>query len=166
MPRERSVLRHSRPRRYTYNVRRIRRTLSYDYQGVAELFHLHINGIRRWVKAGLPTIDDRRPHRIHGSDLIAFLAKRQGNRKRKCLPDEMYCCRCRAPRRPMLGQVSLERPNSRQIMIRGRCELCGTRMNRGGAVSRLSEIERLFTVTMAPARLDESSSPTVNDHFE
>ena len=143
-------------RRYTYNVRLVRRDLSYTIQEIAELFNLHPNAVRRWVKAGLPTIDEHRPQLIHGSDLIDFLNKRQQSRKQRCAPDEMYCCRCRAPRRPRPGTVVVDRLNARQFMIRGRCELCGTRMNRSGSVARLAEVERAFAITTAPARLDET----------
>jgi hypothetical protein len=45
----------------TYNLRLIRRTCSYTVHEVAELYSLHPNAVRCWVKKGLRTIDDRRP---------------------------------------------------------------------------------------------------------
>ena len=51
--------------------------------------------------------------------------------------------------------------NARQIMVRATCELCGTRMNRGGLLDRLPEIERVFTITAASLRLDETADPLV-----
>jgi hypothetical protein len=148
-------------RKYTYNVKLVRRDYCFTIQEVAELFGLHPNAIRRWVKAGLPTIDDRKPKFIHGSDLIDFLNERQRSRKRRCGPDEMYCCRCRAPRRPAAGRVVVEQLNARQIIVRGVCELCSARMNRGGSVGRLGEVLQNFAVTKAPTRLDETADPTV-----
>ena len=149
------------PRRYTYNVMLIRRDCSYSVQEIAELFHLHVNAVRRWLKASLKTIDDRKPQLIHGSDLIAFLRQRQKGRKQPCAPDQMYCCRCRAPRRPAGGQVIVERLNARQIMIRGTCELCGARMNRGGSLARFAQVEQSFTVTKSPTPLAEPACPPV-----
>lgn len=148
-------------RKYTYNVRLIRRDLSYTIQEIADLFSLHPNAVRRWVKAGLRTIDDRRPVFIHGSDLIDFLNDRQRGRKHKCAADEMWCCRCREPRRPKAGRVVVDRLNARQLMLRGECELCGARMNRGGSAAGLAEVERTFTVTAAPPRLSETTGPVV-----
>jgi hypothetical protein len=148
-------------RKYTYNVRLIRRDLSYSIQEIADLFSLHPNAVRRWVKAGLPTIDEERPKLIHGSDLIDFLNTRQRERKRRCAPGEMYCCRCRASRRPKEGRVVVDRIGARQLMVRGECELCGTRMNRGGSLERLREVEREFTVTAAAPRLGETVEPAV-----
>jgi len=150
-----------RRRRYTYNVKLVRRDFSYTIQEIAELYHLHPNAVRRWVKAGLATIDDRKPHFIHGSDLIAFLGERRRSRKQRCAPDEIYCCRCRAPRRPERGRVVVDRLNARQLIIRGKCELCGSGMNRGGALARLPEIEMAFNVTAAPTRLSETTDPLV-----
>jgi hypothetical protein len=147
--------------RRTYNIRLIRRTCSYTVHEVAELYGLHPNAVRRWIKEGLRTIDDRRPQLIHGSDLIAFLGARQRGRKRRCAPDEMFCCRCRAPRRPKGGRVAVDRLNARQVIIRGECELCGTRMNRGGSRARLTEVERAFNVTAASPRLRETADPAV-----
>lgn len=149
------------PARRTYNLRLVRRTCSYTVHEVAELYSLHPNAVRRWIKQGLRTIDDRRPQLIHGSDLIDFLGERQQGRKHRCAPDEMFCCRCRVPRRPKGGRVAVDRLNARQIIIRGECELCGTRMNRGGSLARLHEVERAFNVTVAPPRLRETTEPAV-----
>ena len=151
-------------RTYTYNVRLIRRDLSYSVREIADLFRLHPNAVRRWVNAGLQTIDGGRPQLIHGSHLVDFLDQRQRGRKRRCGPDEMYCCRCRAPRRPKEGRVAVDRVNTRQLMIRGECELCGARMNRGGSLDRLSDVEREFTVTAAPPSLSETANPAVMCH--
>ena len=151
------VNRPERRRKYSYNVRLIRRDLSHTIQDIAELFGLHPNAVRRWIKAGLHTIDDHRPQLIHGSDLIDFLKKRQQGRKQCCGPGEMYCCRCRAPRRPTPRSVVVDRHNAGQLMIRGDCDLCGTRMNRSGSVAQLAEVERAFAVTTAPARLGETA---------
>jgi hypothetical protein len=148
-------------RKYTYNVRLIRLSLSYTIHEIAETFDLHPNAVRRWVKAGLRTIDDRRPQLIYGSDLIGFLRKRQQGRKHRCGPGEMYCCKCRAPRRPRSGCVVVDHLNARQLMIRGECELCGTRMNRGGSLARLAEVELAFATTAAAPRLGKTSDPPV-----
>jgi hypothetical protein len=155
-----------RRKRHTYNLRLIKRDFSYTIHEVAELFGLHPNAVRRWAKAGLVTIDDRKPQLIHGTDLFQFLSGRQRARKQHCAPDEMFCCRCRVPRRPAGRRVVADRRNESQLMIRGVCEICGTRMNRGGLLTRLLEVERLFTVTTAPPRLEETSDPAVVCQFQ
>ena len=143
----------------TYNVRLIRRDYSYTIQEIAELFSLHPNAVRRWVKDRLRTIDTHRPQLIHGSDLIEFLSRRQQGRKRGCGPDEMYCFRCHEPRRPAGGHVAVEQLGPSRLILRGSCALCGTRMNRAVSMARLPEFERSFTVTAASPRLVGTSAP-------
>jgi hypothetical protein len=144
-------------RRCTYNVRRIRRDFSYSIQEIAELFALHPNAVRRWLKEGLRRIDGQKPHLVHGSNLIDFLAQRQKQRKRHCEPGEMFCCRCRAPRLPRADTVTIDTVNARHSMIRGICELCGTKMNRGVLVERIADAETAFNLTPTSQRLKETS---------
>jgi hypothetical protein len=44
---------------------------------VASLSGTHKNTVREWVKAGLPTCDDKRPMLILGHDLATFLQARR-----------------------------------------------------------------------------------------
>ena len=155
-----------RARKYTYNTRLVRRGLSYSIQEIAELFGLHPNAVRRWAKDGLPTIDDRRPHLVYGADLIEFLNRRQKGRKRPCAADEMFCCRCRAPRRPAGGRATIEQVNARQFRLQGTCEVCGAPINRGGSLARLPEVAKAFTITAAPAHLDDTAGPVVKCDLE
>ena len=143
----------------TYNLRLIRRDHSCTVQEIAELFSVHPNAVRRWVKDGLGTIDNHRPQLIHGTDLIEYLQRRQRGRKRRCAPDQMYCFTCRVPRRPAGGRVAVVQLSPARWMVQGPCELCGTSMNRASSARRLAELERTFTVTIASLRLDGTSAP-------
>jgi hypothetical protein len=69
---------------------------NYTVDEIANLFGVHKNSVRNWVKGGLPTSDDRRPMLILGRDLVAFLHARRVKNKRPCQPGEIYCMRCRA----------------------------------------------------------------------
>jgi hypothetical protein len=143
-----------------YNVRLIRRDYSYTVQEIAELFNLHPNAVRRWLRdGGLRTIDASRPQLIHGSDLIDFLSRKQLNRKRGCAPDEMYCFKCREPRHPASGRVTVADLGPTRVFLQGTCELCGTRMNRALTAARLPELERVLSIRTASSHLDGTSSP-------
>jgi len=50
---------------------------------VARLLGKHKNTIRRWLKTGLSTIDDKQPMLILGTDLVAFLQARRGTPSKK-----------------------------------------------------------------------------------
>ena len=43
------------------NHRHVKIHRSYTVEEIAGLFGIHKNTVRRWVKAGLPTSDDKRP---------------------------------------------------------------------------------------------------------
>ena len=87
-----------RKRRPNYRLVKIHR--NYTVEEVARLFGTHKNTVRAWVKAGLPTCDSKRPMLILGRDLPAYLQARRTRNKRPCKPGEIYCVRCRAPKRP------------------------------------------------------------------
>lgn len=152
-------------RSYTYNTRLIRRTLTYSIQDVAELFGLHPNAIRRWLKSGLPVIERTRPFLFYGGDLIAFLDARQKGRKRPCGSGEMYCCRCREARRAALNSVTMEQQNLRMNLIRGTCELCGARMHRAAAVATTAKLLRSFCGTAGAISLMSTPGPAVLCEF-
>ena len=118
----------------TPNARLVKRDATFTVDEIAELFTVHPNTVRNWMASGLKTIDARRPLLIHGSDLIAYLHKRQKCRKRTCTPAELFCFKCRAPRLPKDGILSIENQNARVMRAVGHCEVCGTRMFK--AVSR------------------------------
>jgi len=155
-----------RIKKRTYNTRLIKRDYSYFVGEIAELFDVHPNAIRRWIKAGLTTLDERRPILIHGGDLIAFLDARQVKRKQKCAANELYCLRCRRPRRPRLGRVELEIRNERQLNLSGVCEVCGSRIYRADSVARLGELGKAFSIERpGQGRITGCSDPTLMCHL-
>ena len=155
-----------RAKKRTYNTRLIRRDYTYFVQEIAELFDVHPQAVRRWVKAGLPAIDVRRPLLIHGSDLIAFLDNRQTQRKQPCAADELYCLRCRAPRRPKFGRVAIEIRSQTRVNLSGACERCGTPMHRAGARARLDEYSTVFRVERpGEGRIRACSDPSLMCHL-
>ncbi len=152
-------------RNYTYNLRLIRRTMPYSIQEVADLYHLHPNAVRRWLKDGLKVTEKVRPYLIYGGDLIDFLGNRQRRRKRPSEAGQMYCCRCRASRRPAAQSVSIELLNLRQLIVRGRCELCETRMQTFGASTRVDELAAEFAATAPATLLVDTADAAVPCHF-
>jgi hypothetical protein len=138
----------------TDNWRLFQQDFSYEIGEIAELFDLHPNTVRQWLADGLPTIDDRRPTMVHGTDLIEFIRNRQSKRKRTCRPDEMFCCRCRAPQRPWENIVDIEIESDRRLRLKGLCSTCEAPLNRLGATPRLEEYRALFNVqTITDRRL-------------
>lgn len=147
----------TRRRNYSYNLRLIRRTMPYSIQEVADLYHLHPNAVRRWLRNGLKVVEQARPYLIHGGDLIDFLQTRQQQRRRPSEPGQMYCCSCRASRYPTRGGTTLDYLTAKQVVVRGRCELCGTRMQQFGAAKRLEQLALEFAATSPPPLLTDTA---------
>ena len=151
----------------TYNTRLIKRNRSYTVQGIAVLFQLHENAVRRWVGHGLACIDDQKPQRVRGDMLAAFLNAQQSKRKQPCGALEMYCCKCRKPRPIWENTVDLIILNPKQMNITGLCGECGTPMFKAGSIKKLSEYHKTFNVqTVQGQHLIASSNPPVNCDLE
>src|SRR5580704_10538170 len=78
---------------------------SYKVEEAARIRNVSKRTVRRWIKAGLPAVADRKPILILGEDLLTFLAARK-RRSHPCRPEECYCLKCRAPRRPAGGMAA------------------------------------------------------------
>jgi hypothetical protein len=155
-----------RAKKRTYNTRLIKRDYCYFVWEVAELFDLHANAVRRWLKVGLGALDDRRPILIHGRDLIDFLDGRQARRKQKCAADELFCLRCRRPRHPRFGRVELKFRSEMRLDLSGVCDTCGTRMHRAGSVARLEEYRQAFSIEMqGEGRITGCPEPSLMCHL-
>jgi hypothetical protein len=149
-------------KRRTYNTRRIRLTVSYSIQEAAELFGLHKNAVSRWIKNGLPVIDSHKPYLIQGSELVAYLKRKQTGRKRACKPDEFYCCKCRAPRQAWGGMVDLQCRNQSKVMLSGLCAECSTPVCRMGSARKVALYEKIFiTQTIRQEHISEPGIPIV-----
>lgn len=127
-------------KRSRLNPCRIKLHRSYTVADIERLFGVHKNTVRAWLKAGLPTIDNRRPVMIHGGDLRAFLEGRRQAGRVKCPPGTCYCLKCRAPRRPALDMADFIELGPASGNIRAICPECGTFMHRRAQRHRLDAV--------------------------
>lgn len=154
-------------RKRTYNTRRIKRNYPYYLQEIAELFDIHKNSVRNWVKSGLPLVDDKRPHMVHGAELIAFLDERQSNRKRQCQPHEFYCFKCRLPRPLWERLADITIASETRLQLSGLCCTCNTQVFKAGSVAKIPEYARTFDLQTVQGRhIIERSHPSLMCHFE
>jgi DNA-binding XRE family transcriptional regulator len=146
------------------NHRHVKIHRSYTMEEGANVLGVHKNTIFQWIKAGLPTCDDKRPKLILGRELIAFLQVRRTKNKRTCRPGEIYCVRCRAPRSPAGDMADYEPITETFGNIIAICSDCGSIMNRRVSIAKLALVQEKMEITFpqAPRRLSESRQPTVN----
>ena len=150
------------------NHRLVKIHRSYTVEEIAELFALHKNTVRRWVKSGLATSDNRRPMLILGSDLAAFLKARRTKNKRPCKPGEIYCVRCRAPKYPAASMVEYTPVTEKLGNLIAICPDCGAIMNRHVSLAKIGQIRGGMEISFPQAleHLVESAKPTVNSDLD
>jgi hypothetical protein len=152
--------------RFNPNLAKIHR--SYTVGEVAILFAVHKNTVRTWVKEGLPTNDNKRPMLILGSDLKHFLQSKRQSKKRKCLPHEIYCLRCRSPQIPAENMVDFEPINCRLGTLIGLCPSCEGIINKFFSIDKLGLIQDKMDITFTKPleHINDSNNPPVNSDFK
>jgi hypothetical protein len=147
------------------NHRLVKIHRNYKIEEIAELFGSHKNTVRAWVKAGLPTCDDKRPMLILGYDLIAFLKARRLKNKQTCGPGRIYCVRCRTPKFPS-GEMADYLPITEKFgNLAAICPDCDSIMNRRVSMAKLGQVRGKMDITFPQElrQLIESDKPTVNN---
>ncbi len=145
---------------------RIRRNFSYSVQEVCALLKVHKNTVREWLREGLPKIDTKRPLLIYGSHLKTFLETRQKSRKQKCALHELYCFRCRSPRRLMGMLADVQRRNEKTFMLTGFCEVCEAALHKVQSFKVLPKLSEIFDLSRQQVEgLVEPLTPSVECDF-
>lgn len=153
-------------RRTNHQLVKIHR--SYTVEEAADLFGMHKNTIRAWVKAGLSVIDRKRPTVIHGLALRDFLAARRTKNRQACQPGHIYCVRCRAPKLPA-GDMADYIPISPTLgNLRGICPDCDSlihrRVNRGKIDPIRGQLDITFPVD--ESHIGGPAKHSVNSDFD
>jgi len=146
------------------NYRLVKIHRSYTVEEIADLFGLHKNTVRLWVKDGLATIDDRRPMLILGHVLVAFLQARRSRNKWACKPGEIYCVRCRTPK-PPAGDVAEYCPITDKFgNLVAICPDCDAIMNRRVSLAKIEQVRGKMEIGFPEAvqHIIDRASATVN----
>jgi len=153
-------------RRPNPNLVKIHR--SYTVEEVAKLFGKHKNTVREWIKQGLAVSDNKRPTLILGAELFTFLQKRRNKNKQPCQPGEMFCFRCRAPRKPDADLIEFKPDTEKVGNLAAICPTCTTLMNKRVSIAKLPAIYAQMSIALPLAlkRIGESNQPSVNSDFK
>lgn len=140
---------------------------NYTVEEVASLYAVHRNTVRAWIKAGLPTVDAKRPVLVLGRHLADFLQRRRTVNKRSCGPGQMFCLRCREPRHPEAGQVRYRPLTEKQGNLAARCGHCGAGMNRRVSLAKLAAVcgDWWPLPTQPQDHIDQPATPSLNSDF-
>jgi hypothetical protein len=156
-----------RTKRRGQDLRRIRRSQCYSITEIGRLLNVTTGTVGAWLGRGLPSLEGERPILVPGDGLKSWLIAQRQARKRKCQPDELYCCRCRVPSKAKPGSVLITPRNTKTLVISAVCSTCDAKMNRGGSLAKLPEIQLVFGLnTPAQVSLAGCENPAVNQHLE
>jgi hypothetical protein len=151
-----------------FNPRRVKVHRSYSVEEVAKLFGAHKNTVRNWLKEGLPKVDDRRPVLILGRQLASFVHARRQHRRQRCATDELFCFKCRKPRRSQTGTAEYLPTTAGTGNLRAVCSHCGTRMYRRVSFRKLATAigDLQVAFPQAQQRIVEGAEPSLNCDLE
>lgn len=148
-----------------HRLAKIHRT--YTVEETARLFGVHRNTVRTWIRSGLPKIDRMRPTVIAGTDLSTFLQKRRQRNKRPCAAGELFCLRCRLPRKPAGNRAEYRPMTTTTGNLVGTCSACSLQMHRRVSLAKLESIRGDLAVALPKAQehIGKSLQPSVNCAF-
>ncbi len=137
---------------------------NYTIGETANLYTVHKNTVSSWIKQGLPVCGNKRPFLIMGRDLRIFLEAKRVKNKRPCKPDEIYCMRCRAPKKAALDLIEYKVTTATLGNLVAICPDCESIMNRRISLAKLKQIPRYLSITQSLEELHitECINPSVN----
>ena len=149
------------------NHRLVKTHRTYSIEEAARRLGAHKNTVRAWIKDGLPTCDGKRPTLILGCELATYLKARRKKNKKPCKPGEIYCVRCRTPKRPAENMAEYQKVTETLGTLVGICPDCEAMMYRRTSRAKLDEIQGILDISFSEAqrRVSSIESPIVNSDF-
>ncbi|HNP51913.1 MAG TPA: helix-turn-helix domain-containing protein [Nitrosomonas nitrosa] len=140
---------------------------NYTIEETANLFRVHKNTVGSWIKQGLPVCGKKRPFLILGRDLRIFLEAKKVKNKRPCKPDEIYCVRCRVPKKPDADLIEYRTITNTLGNLVALCPDCESIMNRRISLDKLKQIPAYSNIaqSLAGIHITTCINPTVNSDF-
>ena len=124
---------------------------NYTVEEIAIRLSKHKNTVRDWIKQGLAACTEKRPTLILGTELRKFLETKRTAGKRPCKPGEMYCFRCRAPRKPAGNMADYVPGTETKGKLVGLCPDCNTVMNQQTSLAKMQRLGSFMDITIPQA---------------
>lgn len=129
---------------------------NYTVEDASRVVGVSKGTVRRWLKSGLPSINDRKPVLILGGDLSDFL-KARSKPKARCDLTECFCFRCRVPRMPAENMADFIPLKPTGGNLRALCGTCGTLMHKRVSDDQFKALRVILDVSVMepPAHIRE-----------
>lgn len=131
-----------------HNPNLVKLNYTYTIAEIAELFGVHQGTVRRWIKEGLPLCGEGRPMLVLGPVLKEFIAERRRKARKPCGPGEMYCLKCRRPRRPAGDIADYQLSRAGAGLLVAICSVCESMIYQRAGFSTLARVRGEVTITM------------------
>ena len=129
-----------------YNIRRIKKNQAYNVEELAEVLGVTQATVRRWLKVGMPVLDEKRPLLVMGFQAQDFLRNRASKASKPLAACEFYCFGCKAPRMP-LGLLADYIPSSTTSgRLNALCECCEGQVFRSISLDQKARFSEMLDI--------------------
>jgi len=129
-----------------YNPNLVKINRSYTVNDISVLLDVSKATVRRWIALGLPAITDMRPVLVLGFDLKEYLKQSRTKNRKRLGPAQMFCCKCREPKRPALDLVTYLPTNAENGRLIGLCPKCESKMNKFSSLNAAEALQAEFEI--------------------
>ena len=138
--------------------------LNYTVEEAAQNQGVSKGTVRRMLKSGLPSLNDRKPCLILGDDFADFL-KNHHRPKQTCKPEECYCFKCKVPRKAAMGEAEYKPVTATNGQLIALCVECTTLMHKRVSLATLEVLQGILKITIMQAtnRIVEGNRACLND---
>lgn len=151
-----------------YNPNLVKINRSYTFEELAAVLSVHKNTVASWVKNGLPSLKERRPFLILGSEARVYLQTTRAGKKQRCKPDELFCMRCKAPTKPAENYVEYMPLSATKGRLSGFCGHCECVVNKFVGFGSLPRYRQIFDIPNPRAweHINDSDRSLLNSGFK
>lgn len=129
------------------STRKIKKHRLYDYGEASGALGVTAHTVRAWRSDGLVVMTANTPHYILGAELIRYIEDKQAKQSVKMALDQMYCLRCKAPRKPLWGMVDYVPSSETRGRLTGLCEACEGGLQRFVGKGDLGRFGQIYEIT-------------------
>lgn len=130
------------------STRKIKKHRLYDYVEAGGALGVTPHTVRSWRPLGLKVMAASTPHYILGAELIRYIEEKQAKKSVKMALDQMYCFKCKAPRKPLWAMVDYVPVNDARGRLTGLCEACEGGLQRFVGKGDLGRFDQIYEITI------------------
>lgn len=129
------------------STRKIKKHRLYGYDEAGDALGVTPHTVRSWRPLGLEVMAATIPHYILGAELIRYIEDKHAKQSVKMALDQMYCLKCKAPRKPLWEMVDYIPSSDARGRLVGLCEACEGGLQRFVGKDDLGRFGRIYEIT-------------------